>query len=424
MDMDLQPMDNDATIKLPVTFDKKGGRQENRKTQFILGGVSTVFGLVLFLGTLSSEDGGIIKKFIVLGIIIAVYLAIMRFVVLRENFYSDAYETLKEYDFAPPSKTYWSIFEVTDTYPYIAHYKDGKYGIFVAFEKGIAVGKSDTVMYSHFDAIGDAYNLAGNYKGIKICHIDYMDNVGNDARMNALFHSLNDCQNPDYKQLLFDVYSNLQFQMSQDYASYDVYVFLGRGKEDTFGEDVYEIINAMMQSNYITYKILNIEGMRQVASTLLPLGDFSAVDACNSAFSSESYSGIKPIMLYKADGTQVKLNDTAEELRIKREKALEEEAEKRKEWKSKPLKEKLRIRFNFVIVILSLIVKGLRGILSLVFRKKKKHVVTEQSTEQVVNQVAGEENIINTEPQSDEGLDIFSEDTNSVEEDGDELDIF
>ena len=346
--MDMKPQPEDTTIKLPMTFDYNGGRADNTiarvlATIFLVGGAILFCILMIFRSNMSF----IAKLSYDIGCIVIVSL-ILRFIVFRETMYSNAYETLKEYNFALPVSTIWGIYEIDDVYPYIVRFNNGTKGIYVLFEKDVIVGKADTIMYDHYEAISEAYKLAGGMN-MNIAYIDYMDNVGNDKRLAKLFGSLTDCENEDMKTLLFSIYSNLQREMSLSYACYDVYLFSARCKDDTLVYNVNQIIDKMKKGNYITHRILPSSSIRELVKSTLNLEEFSIIDACNSAFTGSVYRGIKPISLTKRDGTVSKLAKTQAEERQERLDALAKERAEKEARKKMPLKDKLKKKKNINI---------------------------------------------------------------------------
>ena len=339
--MDMKPQPEDTTIKMPMTFDYNGGRADNTVAK-VLATIFLVGGAILFcvLMVFRSNMSFIAKLLYDLGCIVIVSL-ILRFVVFKETMYSNAYETLKEYNFALPTSTFWGIYEIDDVYPYIARFNNGVKGIYVLFEKDVIVGKADTVMFDHYEAISEAYKLAGGMN-INIAYIDYMDNVGNDKRLGKLFGNLANCENDDMRMLLFSIYSNLQREMSLSYACYDVYLFSARCKDDTLVYNVNQIIDKMKKGNYITHRILPASAIRELVKSVLNLEEFSIIDACNSAFTGSVYRGIKPISLTKQDGTVIKLAKTQEEERQERLEALAKEKAEKEARKNKSFKERLK----------------------------------------------------------------------------------
>ena len=359
--MSMQPHEEDFTIKLPVTFDYQGGRSDKKKGRIIVTIALVFLFILVFVGTLRAEKD-FFQKLLVVGIAFTAITCWLRFITFRENTYSDAYETLKESDYVASSSAIWSIYEIEDKYPYICHFKDGTKGIYVSFVKDVVVGKPDTVMFDHYEAIGDAYQVAGS-TSVNVRQIDFMDNIGNDPRLAGLFNSLNECDNSDISEILFEIYSNLGYQMSQDYASYDVYLFTSKAKDDDFWYNVKRILDVMIQSNYLSYKVLNKDGIRQTVIALFNLKDFSVTDACNKAFVNNSYIGLTPISLYKGDGTVVKLHDTLAEIAEKKRLKEEEEKRAKAEWEALSLKQKIKRKFSFINTIFSIASKGIKSII-------------------------------------------------------------
>lgn len=324
----MKPEPNDTTIKLPVTFDYQGGRSDNKRGNIIISLVLFAIAILLTIFMVRG-NGTIVSKVLIIAGVWLLIIFFVRFKLLREQVYSDAYETLKEIDNIPSTDSFWNIYEIDDEYPYICHFRDGKSGIFVRLEKDVVVGKEDNVMFNHFDAISEAYNIAGS-SDINMCQIDYMDNVGNDPRLNFLYDSLNNCDNPDMRDALLSMYSNLQEEMSHNYASFDVYLFTCRNKEDQLWYNVKKIVDMMLCGNYLTFRALDIEGIRTTCMAVFNLTEFSAIEACENIVSNKKFKGIVPISVEHYDGSVDILNKTQSQLRQEaQERARKAEEQKR-----------------------------------------------------------------------------------------------
>ena len=304
---------DDRTIRLPVTFDYNGGRGDKFKGNILTVIITLVLAIIFIVGICRNVDMTVAGKVIGVAAVVAVVNVFLRFKVLHELTYSDAYETLKELDNQPSSRSLWSIYSIDDEYPYICHYLDGKHGIFVRLEKDVVVGKPDDIAFTHYEAISEAYNLAGSLN-MNMCHIDYMDNVGNDPRLKQLYESLNDCDNPDLKELMLSVYANLQSEMSMDYASFDVYVFTSRGNPDQLYYNVKQCVDKLLNGNYLSYKALDSEAIRTTCMAIFNLNEFSAADACANIFKENTYRGIVPIRVEHIDSVE-EINRTQEQIR-------------------------------------------------------------------------------------------------------------
>lgn len=343
----MRPKPEDTSIRLPVTFDYKGGRSDNVKGNVLLTIILFVLSIALTIIVIRG-DATPFKKVLIIAVDWFLVTAFVRFRILHEAMYSDAFETLKEVDNMPDTQSFWGIYEIEGTYPYICHFSDGKSGIFVRLEKDVIVGKDDNVMYRHFEALSDAFNLAGSLS-INLCWIDYMDNVGNDSRLQGLYRNLEACDNPDMKDALLSMYSHLHDEMSHAYTTYDVFLFTCGGKDDRLWYNVNAIVDRMLMGNYLSFKALDIDGIRTTGIALLNLHEFSALDACEKLFSTQKHRGIIPISVIHADDSVTIINKTQEELRKdaqERLRALEEAKQKKKHKvrsknKSKPIENTL-----------------------------------------------------------------------------------
>lgn len=335
MAVDMTPQPGDTSINLPITFDYKGGRGENKKGKIILSIADVLLTVVLTVGCALNENLEIWMRFLLPCIIFYIGLFILRFFVLRELWFSDVYETLKATDYDLKLDQIWQIFDIDFEYPYICYFKNGYKGIFVRMEKDAITGKVGDAQFEHYSAIGDAYNVAHSLN-MNIVHIDYMDNVGNDIRMQKLYDDLVFVENPDMQEMLIDIYSNLQDEMSQNYASFDIYLFLTRDKLNNFVYNMQTVCNYMLGGNFITYKVLDRFEISRVCVALFNLHDFSIVEACENVLSGVEHHGVIPIKVKHGDGTEEIFNKTtaekkviaAENARKQKERLAEQERQK------------------------------------------------------------------------------------------------
>lgn len=335
MAVDMTPQPGDTSINLPITFDYKGGRGENKKGKIILSIADVLLTVIFTVGCASNDNLEIWMRFLLPCVVLYIGLFILRFFVFRELWFSDVYETLKATDYDLKLDQIWQIFDIDFEYPYICYFKNGYKGIFVRMEKDAITGKVGDAQFDHYSAIGDAYNVAHSLN-MNIVHIDYMDNVGNDMRMQKLYDDLVFVENPDMQEMLIDIYSNLQDEMSQNYASFDIYLFLTRDKLNNFVYNMQTVCNYMLGGNFITYKVLDRFEISRVCVALFNLHDFSIVEACENVLSGVEHHGVIPIKVKHGDGTEEIFNKTtaekkviaAENARKQKERLAEQERQK------------------------------------------------------------------------------------------------
>lgn len=335
MAVDMTPQPGDTSINLPITFDYKGGRGENKKGKIILSVADVLITLILTIGCALNKNLDLWMRVLLPCIVFYIGLFVLRFFVFRELWFSDVYETLKATDYDLKLDQIWQIFDIDFEYPYICYFKNGYKGIFVRMEKDAITGKVGDAQFDHYSAIGDAYNVAHSLN-MNIVHIDYMDNVGNDTRMQKLYDDLVFVENPDMQEMLIDIYSNLQDEMSQNYASFDIYLFLTRDKLNNFVYNMQTVCNYMLGGNFITYKVLDRFEISRVCVALFNLHDFSVVEACENVLSGVEHHGVIPIKVKHGDGTEEVFNKTTAEKKViaeenarkQREKLAEQERQK------------------------------------------------------------------------------------------------
>lgn len=350
MAVDMTPQPGDTSINLPITFDYKGGRGENKKGKIILSIADVLLTVIFTVGCASNDNLEIWMRFLLPCVVLYIGLFILRFFVFRELWFSDVYETLKATDYDLKLDQIWQIFDIDFEYPYICYFKNGYKGIFVRMEKDAITGKVGDAQFDHYSAIGDAYNVAHSLN-MNIVHIDYMDNVGNDTRMQKLYDDLVFVENPDMQEMLIDIYSNLQDEMSQNYASFDIYLFLTRDKLNNFVYNMQTVCNYMLGGNFITYKVLDRFEISRVCVALFNLHDFSIVEACENVLSGVEHHGVIPIKVKHGDGTEEIFNKTTAEKKViavenarKQKERLAEQERQKAEAKQRKKNAKLGIK--------------------------------------------------------------------------------
>ena len=326
MEDNFTPQPGDTSISIPVTFDYRGGRSANIKHKIT---VVIVFIVISIIGTLicwKKEDFFLWQRFVYNFILLYGSLLCIRYIGLKELYFSDMYEKMKATNNILDLSTIWGIFDIDLEYPYICYFKNGYKGLFVRMERDTITGKSENADFDHYDALGNAYNMA-HALNMNIVSIDYMDNVGNDPRLGKLYSDLNSVSNPDMQDMLVDIYDNLQEEMQMNYSSFDIYLFLTRDKFNSFIYNVQSVANMMLGGNFLTYKVLNRNEISGVCTALFNLEEFSVIEACESVYEGSRHKGIVPITVTRADGSIEKLNKTQEEKRIEmaeRQKQIED----------------------------------------------------------------------------------------------------
>ena len=329
----MRPRVGQLTMTLPVTFDYSGGRADKAKTTRVWAIILGILTVMFMVGSLFNSNRNFFINILYSlgsGLLLSTFI---RFILLKENKHRAEKIELIDSDYMLDLTEFWGIYEISELYPYICRFRNGKSGIFVLLNKDVILGKSDTAEYDHYEAIGDGYNIAGS-SDIQMCHIDYMDVVGSDDRLDDSFLSLKNVSNPDLKDLLTDIYTFQQEQMSRLVSSFDAYVFLWSGSDEAAWGTIQRILSCFLEANYRSYHILGKADERELTKVLYLLKEFSVENAMLNAFTSEQTRNITPIEVIHVDGSREKLNKTLEERKAEAEERERELAERKNKNKS------------------------------------------------------------------------------------------
>lgn len=317
----MQPSPNSDTVSLPITFDYTVGRSESGRTRKV---IAWMVSIIFFIIGLLILFRGSQNFFVRLLIVVALYSVVtysVRFLLLQEGKLRKQYYEQLDNDYKISTEDTWGIYEIDGDEIRVAHYRNGRLGIFFALEKDVIVGLDAESEFKHYEAVSDAYNEVAKNRA-QIIHIDYMTHVGRDPRMAKLYEQASKSPNPDMRAVLNGIYSHLDDTMRDEISTYDAYVILIPSTEVQYNQIARKVIERFMEGNYLGYTMLSDEQIRDLTVELFNLHSFSVVDAERNALISSTYRVAVPISIEK-DGVVTKLNKTVKEKR-------EEEIQQRK----------------------------------------------------------------------------------------------
>ena len=317
----MQPSPNSDTVSLPITFDYTVGRSESGRTRKV---IAWMVSIIFFIIGLLILFRGSQNFFVRLLIVVALYTIVtysVRFLLLQEGKLRKQYYEQLDNNYKISTEDIWGIYEIDGDEIRVAHYRNGRLGIFFALEKDVIVGLDAESEFKHYEAVSDAYNEVAKNRA-QIIHIDYMTHVGRDPRMAKLYEQASKSPNPDMRAVLNGIYSHLDDTMRDEISTYDAYVILIPSTEVQYNQIARKVIERFMEGNYLGYAMLSDEQIRDLTVELFNLHSFSVVDAERNALISSTYRVAVPISIEK-NGVVTKLNKTVKEKR-------EEEIQQRK----------------------------------------------------------------------------------------------
>lgn len=309
----MQPSPDSDTVSLPITFDYTVGRSESGRTRRVIAWmVSIVFFLIGLLILFRGSQNFFVKILIVVALYTVVTYSV-RFLLLQEGKLRKQYYEQLDNDYKISTEDIWGIYEIDGDEIRVAHYRNGRLGIFFALEKDVIVGLDAESEFKHYEAVSNALNEVAKNRA-QIIHIDYMTHVGRDPRMAKLYEQASKSPNPDMRAVLNGIYSHLDDSMRDEISTYDAYVILIPSTEVQYNQIARKVIERFMEGNYLGYTMLSDEQIRDLTVELFNLHSFSVVDAERNALISSTYRVAVPISVEK-DGVVTKLNKTVKEKR-------------------------------------------------------------------------------------------------------------
>ncbi|MFL8710854.1 hypothetical protein Q3304_08810 [Clostridioides sp. GD02377] len=342
----MRPEKNSDVVKIPLTFDFKSKGFGDSSGKIII-----IILILIFWGITSLI--ALFKLSLMLKILypllsFIVFLNIIRFLVLRELYFRKKRKELLDNQYLFKHTVFWNICDISDTYPYVAQFANNLRGIFVLFKNSEIVSKGEDGMFEHHEALGESYRELSR-RNIFFSHIDYMDSVGKDDRMNNHFSKLDKIENQDLKELLTIIFDNMQYEMKNYYACYDAYCFYFKGRADLFFDDLKVILDKMLLANYEEYTILDKNGISDLAKKTFNIDEFSATNTINEIFKSVIETNFITVIWTENNGIRTRISQTSEELKeLKRTSMEEYKAQKLLKKKTKKFKrnKKLKLFIN------------------------------------------------------------------------------
>ena len=317
----MQPSPNSDTVSLPITFDYTVGRSESGRTRKVIAWMVSIIFFIIGLLILFRGSQNFFVRLLIVAALYTVVTYSVRFLLLQEGKLRKQYYEQLDNGYKISTEDIWGIYEIDGDEIRVAHYRNGRLGIFFALEKDVIVGLDAESEFKHYEAVSDAYNEVAKNRA-QIIHIDYMTHVGRDPRMAKLYEQASKSPNPDMRAVLNGIYSHLDDTMRDEISTYDAYVILIPSTEVQYNQIARKVIERFMEGNYLGYTMLSDEQIRDLTVELFNLHSFSVVDAERNALISSTYRVAVPISIEK-DGVVTKLNKTVKEKR-------EEEVQQRK----------------------------------------------------------------------------------------------
>lgn len=325
----MKPQVGDKYVNIPVTLDGSVGRNGRYKGKLLVVVIVTILTGFLMFSQLTTGDGGLVKRVLMAFLILFVSSSIVRFMIMGELKLRKTYKKIIKNDHQFDIQTLWGIYKPCAAYPYIYYMSNGGLVSYIRMGKDVIIGRKEQDLFNHYDKIADALRFAGE-NGLTISHIDYMDSVGKDERIDIWMEEAMKTSNPDFKDAYSMMYSHMTNSVLYHMSSEDVYAVYGWMPEQEFNRKIKEFAKELRKANYASFSLLDRVGIQNLISTVYGFKTFSFYEASKSTFKDNSKGGrVVPILLKTAEGFE-KINKTKKEIKEESEKAKQSRKNKNK----------------------------------------------------------------------------------------------
>lgn len=310
----MRPGEKDSDIEIPITLDVSSPQRVFKPEFFTVSVLALSLWFIYFVIALIVAETNVTRFWLPLILFFVVFYG-CRYGIMSEQYYRNRRKAVTEHHGIFGHDYFWNANDIVeDTITVYMHPNNYK-SIVIAFDKGVIVGKNDDTGYHHFEGLAEAYKYA-NKKGIEFTHIDYMNLVGKDTRLNRLREDVESTEHKDLRTIVSQMLEGVQLDMNSAYASYDVYVFTFKISIDRFFGLLQNLLPLFKKANYVRYRYLNTAGVRDVVKAVFNLEEFSVSMATFgvASVSNGMHHYLKPLWV-EADGKRVILNKSRQDLK-------------------------------------------------------------------------------------------------------------
>jgi hypothetical protein len=318
-----KPRPDSTRLSLPITMDYKGGRAEKTKNRvlWVLGWIAVT--CVICFGLLTSKDGTFLVKLVRAIAVSFISITILRFGYLDEGKLRNEEIKLQDSDYQVGTYATWGILTVRENIQGIpiCQYRNGRSGVFVRMEKNVFKGDKSASKFRHREAVGNFFNLLARTPDLKVSHIDMMDFVGSDERIDLAIESTKKCSNPLLKKWVYTIYRKLKEDSQYEIYASDIFIFTWTGNNDLNMQTVQNALGFLQQNaGYIGYEYMGMAELGELYKVLFNVVDFDTTRACTLAQGEIGNMGITPLKVIHGNGGVDVINLSREEKLQQRDK--------------------------------------------------------------------------------------------------------
>lgn len=313
------PQADQSNVKIPITIGYQGGRGEKYKNKWIWAIVMLVVIIAISIGILFQTEQPLFQRILVSFLFFSFTTIILRFGYLKEGKIRNRMIMGMDNDYTISTSNFWGITRIDDEEPYICTFPNNKQGIYVKMERGVFKGDLQSAKHRHREAIGSFYKMVGDkafgQTVLTVTHIDLMDYVGTDKRIDRAKESVAYTDNVDVRREVQGIYDDIKARANHMVFTTDIFVFQWTGNQKLYMDIIKEGLGRMMQGGgYVGYSYMDANDLQSMYRTLFNVSDFSVKKAIRESVAPANAIDIKPILVKYPNGGIQKVNYTRSEV--------------------------------------------------------------------------------------------------------------
>ena len=337
----------DGKIFIPMNVEGGGQEQSFFNTSKLVTIVVLIVVAVLIFSFLSSSKATLQGYIIVIGMMVYTYQLVIRYVIFEEKYYYGVYKKTKMYKNPTPA-IFWDIASFRDREDgTLIIYSDMKVGVLVKLERDTIVGKDESFVEEHFDALSEFYKEV-NLRKLNFVQLNLMEQAGKDNRISHLDRLVSNAKNENIAKILELQLGHIKNITRETLYETD-YILLYTTRVDAADyllNDVMECLYKLMDGAYNGFEIMHSKDIKEMPKDLYYVNYFDYVEATTNLFKQSGMTIPKAFDLDEIrfdDGTSIKIGNREKMLLQNLASCIENGTLKSGEW---TIKEALEGKFN------------------------------------------------------------------------------
>lgn len=238
---------------------------------------------------------------------------------------------LKNKDFESMYHYMFGLYDMDETFPYIAYVTDGSFGVYLRCVRKSQVGSIEEKAFNHSAELGAFYNQCATL-GLVAETIDIQASNSYDERFDILYDHLNEVSSPTMQVILASMYHHLEDDSTSSQLTHEYFFVRGTGDPGLFWDNVTQVMGTLRRASYKRVQVMDSDQVGVLIGETFGIEEFPMREAMSQAVRKSGKSSLKLLWVGDAQGHRknVAVSRASREAEMAR-KAQEAEMRKKKQ---------------------------------------------------------------------------------------------